>query len=87
MAPKDVEEQLAREEKAHWQAIAQSLRSLRASEGWDTYRGELEQAEFRLQEQLMACSKDEFDRIRGQIDGLRLAYRIPEQIIAKTASL
>jgi hypothetical protein len=87
MAPKDVEEQLAREEKAHWQAVAHSMRALKATEGWDAYRLELEGALNRLQERLMVCSKDDFDRIRGQIDGFRQALTLPEQIIAKSASL
>jgi len=83
VAPKDVEKQVADQEKAHWKAVASGLRAVMGSEGWDTYRRELELAEIRLTERLIGCSRDEFDRIRGQIEGLREAYHLPAHIIAK----
>jgi hypothetical protein len=87
MAPKDVEEQLRLEEKAHWKAVASAMRAVMGSEGWDSYRRELELAEIRLTERLIGCSRDEFDRIRGQIEGLREAYHIPAHIIARADAL
>jgi hypothetical protein len=87
MAPKDVEEQLQKEEKAHWKAVASAMRAVMGSEGWDSYRRELELAEIRLTERLIGCSRDEFDRIRGQIEGLREAQRLPAHIIARADAL
>jgi hypothetical protein len=87
MAPKDVEDQIKAQETAHLKVVAAALKGLMGAEGWDTYVRQLELAEIRFTERMIGCNKDEFDRIRGQIEGIRLAIYLPKTLIDRVDAL
>ena len=74
-------------EKEAQHVHAAKMRVLLTSEGWDAYRGVLGDAELRWMERTCTGSRDEFDYHKGVIEGLRLAYLIPGQIIERAKSI
>lgn len=74
-------------EKAQYQALAGSLKELIRSHGWDSYRKLLEDAENGWIKRLLDENRDTYDHNKGVIEGLRLAFHLPQQIIDRASKL
>lgn len=55
----------------------EGFRSLIQSEAWGVYQHHMEQTEARYIERLVGGSREDFERTKGIIEGLRLAYNYP----------
>jgi hypothetical protein len=85
--PTKAEKDALAQEKAHYHALALQLRSLTQADGWDTYRRLLEDAENGWIQRLLGESRDQHDYNRGVIQGLREAFHLPQQVIARADKL
>lgn len=80
MAPLNAEQQAYRD-------LAARMQDLIGHFAWDAYCVELEKIERDLIERMLSSTKDDFESIKGRIEGLREAVHTPALIIQRAKGL
>ena len=78
---------ISKEELGYWETISARMQELLASEPWDAFYKCLSDREIEEMERLVGCQALEHDYRAGFIQGLRCAFRLPQEIIDRVVKM
>jgi hypothetical protein len=70
-----------------YHSLAARMQDLMGHFGWDTYCQELEKVEQDLISRMLSGEKDQFEYLKGRIEGLREAVHTPALIVKRAKEM